>query len=1043
MEFLLLGPFEAHADGQAVGLGRRHQRRLLGVLLLEARHPVPVERLVDLIWDGHPPESARSVLHTHISRLRSILQPHGVQVVTRGDAYLADAEPDDIDTHRFIAMVAEARRLTGPAERAAMLCDALALWRGPLMCDVADDRLRERVGEGLAELRLSAVELLTEARLAEGQHDRVATDLADVVRQHPTRERLVGLLMTALYRAGRQVDALARYRETRDLLRAEFGVDPGEELTRLHHRVLTNDAALSAPSVMTAEPMPAGRSPGRGNLPRQMADFVGREVELATLDGLVRGGGPPPAVVITAIGGAGGIGKTALAVLWAHRAAAHFGDGQLYVDLHGYDGGRPVRPVDALARLLRTLGVPNDQLPTDLDQATDLYRATVADKRLIVVLDNARSVDQVRPLIPGGSGCFVVVTSRDRLGGLIARDGAVPVTLGLLEPWEALDLLTRVVGAARVDAEPDAAAELAHRCGYLPLALRIAAAHLVLHPDRTITAQVAELGSGRLAALTVDGDDSIAITSVFDQSYTALGDRERHLLRTLGVVAVPDLTPEAAAAAADTTVTAATALLGNLLDAHLVVETAPGRFGLHDLLREYARQRAAQDDPADRVPAVRRLLAWYLDHIDGAAARLYPYKLRLYTRDSPLATFPGPAEASAWLVAERACLLAAIAHAADTGLVDPAVRILDGLRNYFDQTHDSVSTFAAVEPVLAVVRRAGDQRAQALAHLALAAAYGRVPRPDLAVEHYHACVEASEAGGWDDGLAAAANSLGSIYVEVGRADEGIALLRRALELNRRSGRRQAEATNLGNLGFAYLHTGPVGEAGACLSAALEIRREIGPASGQVAILSGLGNSAYYQRRFAEAAQYHQEAMTMATEAANVYLQAAVLDNLAALNADLGRLDEALAQAESAMAYLRGEAEEHTGDILNTLATVHLRLGHLPLAVELYEQSITLARRRGIPLTEANALVGLATIHGAAGRWDEAEQCGQHALRIAVSRGLRPTEGYALTVLAEINLGRGDIDEAAVGGRAALDVMHGSGALLMEPRARAVLDRTRS
>ena len=267
------------------------------------------------------------------------------------------------------------------------------------MCDVVDDQLRQRIAVGLDELRLSAYELLAQARLADGQHDRVAGDLADIVRQHPTREHLAGLLMTALYRAGRQVDALAVYREVHDALSTEYGVDPGPELTRLHRQVLTNDDALSAPAPVKPVPtVQAAPRSGRSNLPRQIGDFVGREAELIRLDGLVREAGPQPAVVITAIGGAGGIGKTALAVLRAHRAADHFPDGQLYINLHGYDGGRPIKPVDALPRLLRALGIPTDQLPTDPDQAADLFRATVADKKMIFILDNARAADQVRPL---------------------------------------------------------------------------------------------------------------------------------------------------------------------------------------------------------------------------------------------------------------------------------------------------------------------------------------------------------------------------------------------------------------------------------------------------------------------------------------------------------------------------------------------------------------------------------------------------------------------------------------------------------------------
>ena len=341
MDFLLLGPVEAHANGQSVPLGRRRERLLLGVLLLDAGKPVSIDRLVDLLWADEPTPAARGSLHSHVARLRSALQGHQIQISTSGASYIATVDPDNVDAYRFRRLVARANAVADPEQRSGLLRRALGLWRGPLLADVAGDELRERIASDLTELRLTATESGAEADLACGRHDQVVVDLTGPVRAHPTRERLAGLLMLALYRSGRQADALAVYGHTRDVLDEELGLTPGAELAALHQRILRNDPDLSP-----APPAPPRHR--RRFLPRDVPDFTGRVEELAQLDTLAPP--DPQTVAVTTIAGPPGVGKTALAVRWAHRAGDRFPDGQLFVDLRGYDERHPLEPLDGLAR---------------------------------------------------------------------------------------------------------------------------------------------------------------------------------------------------------------------------------------------------------------------------------------------------------------------------------------------------------------------------------------------------------------------------------------------------------------------------------------------------------------------------------------------------------------------------------------------------------------------------------------------------------------------------------------------------------------------
>ncbi len=463
----------------------------------------------------------------------------------------------------------------------------------------------------LEEQRLAALEARIDADLACARHAVLIPELRKLVLDYPLRERLWGQLVLALYRSGRQADALSAYREIHQLLEAELGVEPGAALRRLHQRILSADAALDAPA-RSAPGARATPAPVPRQLSADVAGFTGRGEHLRRLGQLLGGDGQgPAALVIAAIVGTAGVGKTALAVHWAHQVAGRFADGQLYVDLRGVARRPPLPPAEALAQLLRALGVPAAQVPPELEEAAGTYRSLLAGRRVLVVLDNAASPDQVRPLLPGSPTCLVVVTSRNQLRGLVAKDDARLLTLDVLGRDEAAALVGRVIGDARVRAEPAATAELARLCAHLPLALRIAGANLADHPGQPIADYTAELAEGdRLAKLVVGGDEQTAVRSSLDLSYQRLAPPERRLFRLLGLVPGPDVSAAAAAALAGTTPERAELVLDRLALAHLLARRAPGRFAVHDLLRLYAIDRALREESEqEREVATRRLRA--------------------------------------------------------------------------------------------------------------------------------------------------------------------------------------------------------------------------------------------------------------------------------------------------------------------------------------------------------------------------------------------------------------------------------------------------
>ncbi|MEV0676296.1 BTAD domain-containing putative transcriptional regulator [Actinosynnema sp. NPDC050436] len=1012
MRFRVLGPLDVRdRQGGPLLPTRRKQRVLLAVLLLRDG-PTSTDALSDALWDELP-RSAAANLKTYLSGLRRLLHPDAA-IDTRPEGYALAVPRADLDATHFEDLVEDGRkalrdnRFDVATER---FTRALGLWRGPVLDGLPVPELIAPRVTVLDELRLDVQEDNLDARLALGQD--VVGELQALTGRHPLRERLWGQLMLALYRSGRQAEALAAHQRLRDTLDARLGIEPSPAIRRLHVEILRSDHALDGP-----------RTDVPRHLPAAVPSFTGRADALRELDRLAATAKQDRAGTTAVVTGTAGVGKTALAIHWADRARSDFPDGQLYADLRGFDVLPPRRPAEVLSRFLHALGVPPERVPPDQDAATALYRSTLADRRVLVVLDNAADPEQVRPLLPGGSGCLVVVTSRDRLAGLVARDGATRVPLDVLTPAESADLLTALLGA-RTAEEPEAAAELARLCAHLPLALRITAAHFA--PGR-IADHVAQLRRGnRLTALHADRDT--AVRAAFDLSYAALPAPARGLFRLIAHVPGQDFTAEAVAAAADSPVPAVRAHLATLADAHLVQHDGT-RYTTHDLLRLYSRERAQAEDTADLGERARqRLYEWYTCHATAAAAVLYPDMARLPTAAPPehAVTFENESQASAWLDAERATLVAAVQHAADRpALAHFAWRLADALRGYFwlrMATEDWLT-------VATTARRAApdtDPAAQASAELSLGNLHFLLADHAAATTHSTHALTLADRGGWPAGQASAHNNLGGVHRQSGRLARAAEHFAASLELDRRHGLVAGQMAALNNLAIVAWQLGRLADSTDYFTQALRLRRESRAPQGIALALGNIGELWHTRGEPDKALEHLTEALDIHREIGARVAEAGNLATIAAVHNDLGDTQRAYEHARTALMLARdtGERRAEAGALL-ALGDIHRRAGHAQDARDCHRRAATLARETDDDFLEAEALIG-------GGQPDR-------ALEIARRAGYRVVEGRALTALAQAALAKGDAPAAVAHARAALEIHRATGHRPGEAHTLVVLGR---
>jgi DNA-binding SARP family transcriptional activator/Tfp pilus assembly protein PilF len=1048
----ILGPVRIEVGGGPVKPARRRVRHLLALLLLEVGHPLSTARLIHLLWPEEPPANARASLQNTVSRLRATLATaDGIELVRRGDSYAIETDPDTVDAHLFRRLVAGADRAPDASTRADLAGRALSLWRGPALADVGVDAAHDPACLGLNELRAQARDLRIRADLELGRHEALVGELTELVAAEPLNERAAGQLVLALYRSGRRTDALAACRRARTELADQLGLDPGPELQRLELAVLRADPDIDLPEEPDAPAATGGHAvlrpdqPVSAQLPSAVAAFTGRADQLAELDRVASGtDGTVPIVVIC---GLAGVGKTALAVRWAHSARRLFPDGQLYVDLRGYAADPPVRPIDALGGLLRGLGVRPADVPAEPAEATALFRSVVSDRRILVVLDNARDAGQVRGLLPGGAGCMVLVTSRDLLAGLLAVDGARHLPLDVLSPAESLTLLRRALGVHRVDAEPEASAALAQACGQLPLALRIAAANLLDRRYRSIADQVHDLQTTPgLGALEVEGDLDASTRAAFDLSYRALPGPTRRLFGLLALAPGADLGLAGAAALAAITPARADRLLHRLCTAHLVRRTEPARYSMHDLIRRYATDVVEREQPDDeRSAAIQRLLHFYLYTVDAAVALLCPQVVRMPLPQSTGTglSFDDHTDALAWLQLERANLVAAIHHAGEYGPAPVAWLLATRLRGYFWISRQMADWLASSETGLAAATAHRDLPGQAACHLSLGIAHRSLGRHRSATGHLERALELSREVSWLEGQASTLGSLGIGFAETGRNRAAVAHFTEALALNRRMGRRAGEAVVLGNLGNLRSRLGELRQAARDLTAAMDIYRETRSPGGQAIALSARG-IVYLRLGHLDAAEADlTRSRALHDEIDDRYGQPFALAGLAAVRHAAGRPAQAREYARLALDIAGATGDRRSEVIaLTVLGDIALSTGAPPEAIGYYGDALRMARVHEYRFEEYEARVRLADAYLRAGGADRAFGEAGAVLELSRQLGYAMIEGLAGTVMARACLARGAAADAVGYASAALVSHRGTGFRRAEAEARAVCEQAR-
>jgi DNA-binding SARP family transcriptional activator len=1026
MRIRILGQLEVEVAGQQVALGPPKQRLLLAVLLCHVGKPVPAGVLIEALWGSRPPPSATVKLRGYVHGLRRILGAE--RLSGRGQTGLVlDLTGWVIDAHRFDDLVDEGQQalaVAGPAQARLLLQDALALWRGPPFGGLDEHPALHAEAARLTERLLVAYEQRIEADLTLGRHAALVPELTELVDRYPFREGLCAQLMLALYRSGRQADALAAYRRAAGALAGELGVDPGPRLRLLHHAILTHDPDLDPPAAIGRQPPPAVPA----TLPPATADFTGRESALRRLTALLDLA-ESDTVPIAAVSGMAGVGKTALAIHFGHQVRHRFPDGQLFVNLRGHANTPPLAPVAALAQALHALGVPAEHAPDDVERATALYRSLLADRRVLVVLDDAERAQQVRPLLPGTPGCMVVVTSRERLSGLVALDGARQLSLDTLAPNESVDLLARILGRDRVAAEPEQAQALARLCAHLPLALRIVAAHLSDRPHHRLADYAARLRSADpLATLAVEGDRAGAIRPAFESSYVRLSGAARRLFRLVGLVPGPTVTVDAASALAGMGIADAARQLDRLAAAHLLTETPTGRFACHDLLRVYAADRASREDSAqDRALALARLYDWYVHTAAAAAHVLYPAVPRLPLPAGGTATTLDTRPAALdWLDEELPNLLAAIEHTAESGPRHVAWLLADTLRGYFRLRQHFVGWLAAAQAARSAAERENHTHALAAAELSLADASLCQARHPQAIEHYGRAVALAREVDWLPVQAAALNNLSRVYWLEGQLAQAARQLELALAIDRRTGSAAGQAIRLGNLGVIYHEMGQLSRAVDILEQALATVHETGQRSSEAICRSNLGIAYHELGQTGLGIEHLDTALAQAREAGDRGTEVQVLRLLAEAHIADGHLQEAHHAARAAVR-LAGDAgdPQFEVDACNALGAVHFHRGEYPAAIEAYDRALRLGRRTDA-YAEIVALTGLAEVNGRLSRLEDAQTCGQRALRLAAQAGYRLLEGRARTALAEISHAMGENGQAAEQARAALAVHRDTG-----------------
>ncbi|MFI9005762.1 BTAD domain-containing putative transcriptional regulator [Actinosynnema sp. NPDC053489] len=901
-EFRALGPLELRVDGLVVELGHVRQRCVLAVLLAEANRVVTAEQLLDRVWVDRPPHRARRVLSTYVSRLRRLLADEAV-IVSRHGGYALVVDPEAVDVHRFRKLVTRAGE-ADDEHRLALLDQALALWRGDPLSEL-DTPWAADLRATLDGERLAAELEHADTALRLGRHAELLPALAERVRRHPLDERVAEQFVLALYRSGRQADALEHYRRVRDRLVGELGADPGPHLRHLHQRILTADPGLAVTRADRASPVATPRQ-----LPAPPRPFTGRSDESAALTEALEP--PGGAVAIAHLTGSGGIGKTWLALHWAHRHLDRFPDGQLFVDLCGFSPtSPPTAPEDALRGFLGALGVTADRVPRGQDAQAALFRSLLTGKRVLVVLDNAVSTEQVVPLLPGSPSCTVLVTSRHRLPALSARHGARTLPLGVLTDTESLALLTGSLGDHRVVAERDAAAELVALCGGCPLALALTAT--LAHRRPSLTETVAELRESGSDALDAD-DPAASLPAVLSSSLRNLTEEQRTVFGLLAIAPGTDTTLPAVASLTGSTPARTRKVLAALEDASLLEHRSPGRYVMHDLVRGHAATTARTTVPNDvREAALARVLDFYL-HTAFTADRLLDPHGPLVRPNPPAPgtrplELPDAAAATAWLAAEHTTLLAAQRAAGALGRHHAVWHLAWALETFHVRRGRLRDALTAWQAALDVADHLPDRTTRTRTLRNLGDACSRLGRHEEATDRLDQALDLAVRHQDTLEQAHTHRALALAWERAGDDELALRHAHHALDLYRDLDQPVWEADALNQVGWSAARLGDHSTARVHCTAALARYRRHHHLGGEANTLDSLGLIAHRTGDHGRAVEYYHQALPLFRTLGHAYQVAETLDSVGDPHVALGQHDQARAAWHEAVVLYREQGRD--------------------------------------------------------------------------------------------------------------------------------------
>jgi DNA-binding SARP family transcriptional activator/tetratricopeptide (TPR) repeat protein len=988
VQFRILGPLEITVDSERIDLGGTRQQIVIATLLLGANLVVTTDRLLEAVYGEDPPPTSRSQAQISISSLRRTFARHGSAAIikTHPLGYIIELDGDRLDSQRFAELVAAghaARNAALPEQAAGTYRDALRLWRGPAL-DGIDSQLIRAAASRLDEERIAINEDCIDLELELGRHHELVGELAELVEQHPLRERLRGQLMLTLYRCDRTAEALQVYRETRRTMISELGIEPSARLRQLERAILTSDPALavSAESVRS-HPEKTRVHPGPNLLPADIGDFVGRAEEIDQirkhLADPVRERKAGTAVPVVVIAGKGGVGKTSLAVHVSHVLAPYFPDGQLFADLHGATLHQ-VGPIQVLERFLRALGVPGSEIPDGLDERAEVYRSLIGDRKVLVVLDDAVAESQVAPLLPGSGAAAGIITSRLRLTGLA---GAVHIEVDVFDPEVSLNLLSSIAGARRMQSQPDQAMTVAEHCGHLPLALRIAGARLSARPHWSIQ-QLAD----RLADETHRLDElrygELSVRPTISLSYESAGEEAKRLFRRLALLDLPVFSSWLSATVLDQPLTDAEDLLDDLVSAQLIEIAGTGtgahsQYRFHDLIRVFARERLAAEEPAtERSAALERAFGALLYLAEQAHSRHWGGEYARLSSDALRSPLPERlvdeliSNPVSWFDSERSALVSAVRQAAQAGFTElcwslayTAVTLFE-TRTYFDDWRETH------EIALEATRKAHNVRGQAAMLYSMGSLHIAQQRFDLARENFIVAARLFGEVGDEAGIALVASHNAYIDRLSGRLDEAEAGYAQALAIFRNTSDPTSAAYVMHGLAQVKLEQHQLADARQLLSDALRLSRTLRPGRAEAQVLHRVGESYLLSGELQQAVDTFELVLDKVRSLDDPIGESYALHGIGIAKirqGEFGQARDALRRAlDLSQTSYDGLAQ---GRALLGLSELSLARGDPGRAIVLGRQAEEVFRRMNAPLYGARAFTLIGEAHNARGDGDAA------------------------------------------------------------------------